>query len=163
MPNKKTKLKGFVWLNCLKRESTRVPIKYLEVYCDSCDCSICKEIISYDYSPVNHINANYKLKEETMNYGKAIELLRQGKAVARQGWNGNGMFVCKQTPSEIYCNIIPKMQSLPDRAKEILFARDKPIHYQNQMIIVKPDNTIDSWVASSADTFAEDWMEILWK
>lgn len=92
-----------------------------------------------------------------LNYGLAVEALKKGLCVTRKGWNGKGLFICKQVPSEIYCNIIPKMSSLPQKAKDILFNRDKSIFYKDQMIIVKPDNTIDSWVASSSDTFAEDW------
>ena len=94
----------------------------------------------------------------TMNFGLAIEALRDGKLVARKGWNGKGMFICKQVPSEIYCNIIPKMSSLPKEAKDVLYNRNESINYVNQMIIVKPDNTIDSWVASVSDIFAEDWV-----
>ncbi len=93
--------------------------------------------------------------EELLNYGQAIEAMKEGKCIARKGWKG--MFACKQVSAEIYCNIIPKMSSLPKKAKDILFDRDKSIFYQNQMIIVKPDNIIDSWVASSSDTFADDW------
>ncbi len=29
---------------------------------------------------------------ENQNFGQAIEALKQGKRVARQGWNGKGMF-----------------------------------------------------------------------
>ena len=32
-------------------------------------------------------------KSKTFNYGKAIELLKQGKLVARENWNGKNMFV----------------------------------------------------------------------
>ena len=30
---------------------------------------------------------------ENQNFGQAIEALKQGKRVARQGWNGKGMFL----------------------------------------------------------------------
>ena len=29
----------------------------------------------------------------TMNFGQAIEQMKQGKKVAREGWNGKGMFI----------------------------------------------------------------------
>jgi len=108
------------------------------------------------WSPKSVFEKAYRVTDG-LTFGLAIEAMRQGKCIARKGWNGKGMFVCKQVPAEIYCNIIPKMSSLPQKAKDILFDRDKSIFYQNQMIIVKADNTIDSWVASSSDTFAEDW------
>lgn len=94
-----------------------------------------------------------------MVYGEAIEAMRIGKCVAREGWNGKGMFVCKQIPSAINSGIIPKMQSLPDSAKSIILSRDEDptLYYEDQMIIVKPNGEINSWVASSSDTFATDW------
>jgi hypothetical protein len=111
------------------------------------------------WSPKEVFEKAYR-KTDGLTFGLAIEALKLGRCIARKGWNGKGMFICKQVPAEIYCNIIPKMSSLPEDAKVILFDRDKSIFYVNQMIIVKPDNTIDSWVASSSDTFAEDWFVI---
>lgn len=93
-----------------------------------------------------------------MNFGQAIEALKEGKAVQRAGWNGKGLFVIKQVPAVIGADIIPKMQSLPQAAKDILMSREVPeIKYTNQMLIVNPDGRADSWVPSSSDVFAEDW------
>lgn len=96
-----------------------------------------------------------------MDFGKAIIALRQGKAIQREGWNGKGLFVVKQIPASINADIIPKMQSLPQSAKDILMSRENPhIDYTNQMLIVNPDGRADSWVPSSSDVFAEDWRVI---
>lgn len=92
-----------------------------------------------------------------MNFGQAIEELKNGKLVARSGWNGTGMFVVKQIPATIGLDIIPKMQSLPDSAKANLIERGQPISYTNQMLIVNAQGKADSWVPSSSDCFAEDW------
>ena len=94
----------------------------------------------------------------TMTFGKAIEVLKQGEAIRRKGWNGKGLFVVKQVPSHIEGDIIPNMQSLPQSAKNILMSRENPhIDYTNQMLIINPDGRADSWVPSSSDVFAEDW------
>ena len=96
-----------------------------------------------------------------MNFGQAIEALKEGKLVARKGWNGNGMFIFKQVPSAIDNSIINKMQSIPEEAKKVLTTRNQePIYYENQMVIVKPNGTADSWVPSSSDVFAEDWIVV---
>ena len=96
-----------------------------------------------------------------MDFGKAIIALKQGKAIQRSGWNGKGLFVVKQIPASINTDIIPKMQSLPQSAKDILMSRENPhIDYTNQMLIVNPDGRADSWVPSSSDVFAEDWRVI---
>lgn len=93
-----------------------------------------------------------------MDFGKAIIALKQGKAIQRKGWNGKGLFVVKQIPASIGADIIPKMQSLPQSAKDIIMLRENPhIDYTNQMLIVNPDCRADSWVPSSSDVFAEDW------
>lgn len=92
-----------------------------------------------------------------MNFGQAIEALKEGKLVAREGWNGKGMFVMKQIPAEIGLEIIPKMQSVQQSAKDKLIERQTTLKYENQMLIIKLDGTADSWVASSSDIFAEDW------
>lgn len=92
------------------------------------------------------------------NFGCAIDLLKVGFAVRRKGWNGKGLFIVKQVPSHIGGDIIPKMQSLPQSAKNILMSRENPhIDYTNQMLIINPDGRADSWVPSSSDVFAEDW------
>lgn len=92
------------------------------------------------------------------DFGTAIKFLQAGGAVRRVGWNGKGLFVVKQVPSHIAGDIIPKMQSLPQIAKDILMKRENPhIDYTNQMLIINPDGRADSWVPSSSDVFAEDW------
>ena len=94
----------------------------------------------------------------SINFGKAIEALKAGFAIRRNGWNGKGLFVIKQVPCHINSDIIPNMQSLPQSAKDILMAREKPqINYTNQMLIINQDGRADSWAPSSSDIFAEDW------
>jgi hypothetical protein len=92
-----------------------------------------------------------------MNYGLAIEAMKEGKKIYREGWNGTGMFVFKQVPTAIAPNIVPNMTSLPKSVKREFCLRNQGPSYGNQMAIVKSDGTVDSWVASSSDTFAEDW------
>ena len=47
-----------------------------------------------------------------MNFGEAIQAMKQGKRVQREGWNGKGLFVFIQIPAVIDRETIPKMQSL---------------------------------------------------
>ena len=92
------------------------------------------------------------------DFGTAIKFLQAGGAIRRSGWNGKGLFVVKQVPSHIEGDIIPKMQSLPQSAKNILMSRENPhIDYTNQMLIINPNGRADSWVPSSSDVFAKDW------
>ena len=95
---------------------------------------------------------------ENQNFGQAIEALKQGKRVARQGWNGKGLFIFMQVPSEISEEIVPKMQSLPQSVKDEFARRGGSISYSNQMALVNPNNSINGWAPSSSDTLAEDWI-----
>jgi len=97
---------------------------------------------------------------KNLNYGEAIEALKRGEIIARTGWNKSGMFVFRQIPTEIPLEIIPKMQSVPAPAKEHMLKLETTLKYSNQMALVQPDGRVDSWVASSSDTFAEDWFVV---
>ena len=93
-----------------------------------------------------------------MGFGDAVEVLKQGGAVRRSGWNGKGLMVFKQVPAHIESDIIPKMQSLPQSAKDLILKGKGFIDYTSQCLIYN-ENTgrADSWVPSISDVFAEDW------
>lgn len=91
-------------------------------------------------------------------FGDAVQALKEGKRVAREGWNGKGLFVFRQVPSEIPADFIPKMQSLPESVKDELSRRGGGIRYSSQFALVKPDNTINGWAPSASDVEAEDWV-----
>lgn len=93
-----------------------------------------------------------------MSFGIAIEALKFGLAIRRSGWNGKGLFVIKQIPAHIESDIIPKMQSLPQSAKDLIQKGKGFIDYTSQCLIYN-ENTgrADSWVPSISDVFAEDW------
>lgn len=93
-----------------------------------------------------------------MDFGDAIEVLKQGGAIRRSGWNGKGLFVVKQIPAHIESDVIPKMQSLPQAAKDRIMQTKGFIDYTSQCLIYN-ENTgrADSWVPSISDIFAQDW------
>lgn len=97
-----------------------------------------------------------------MSFGIAVEALKFGLAIRRQGWNGRGLFVVKQVPSHIGGDIIPKMQSLPQPAKDLIMKGKGFVDYTSQCLIYN-ENTgrADSWVPSISDVFAEDWEIVL--
>ena len=103
-------------------------------------------------------NENIGAANKYVTYGDAVEHLRKGGIIERKGWNGKGMFVFKQVPSQVPVEVVERMTSLPESVKERFIKNNIAPDYQNQMAIVKPDGSIDSWVASSADTFAIDWV-----
>ena len=99
-----------------------------------------------------------KIEPNSMYFGDAIKVLKRGGAIRRKGWNGKGLFVIKQVPAHIDSDIIPKMQSLPQSAKDLILKGKGFIDYTSQCLIYN-ENTgrADSWVPSISDVFAEDW------
>ena len=92
------------------------------------------------------------------SFSEAIKLLQKGKALRRSGWNGKNLFVIKQVPAHIESDIIPKMQSLPQSAKDLILNGKGFIDYTSQCLIYNGNTgRADSWVPSISDVFAEDW------
>ena len=97
-------------------------------------------------------------ESENLDFGEVIEILKQGGLVRRKGWNGKGLFVIKQVPAHIERDVIPRMQSLPQSAKDRILKGKGFVDYTSQCLIYN-ENTgrADSWVPSVSDIFAEDW------
>ena len=96
--------------------------------------------------------------QENLNFGQAIEALKQGKRVSRKGWDAKGMFVFRQVPSLIPKDAIQKMQSLPQSVKDEFARRGGDISYSDQLALVKPYNAISGYSPSTADALSSDWV-----
>lgn len=123
---------------------------------------IAQSKIMSDYQCV--LNQRYTKMESgnggfsSLSFSIAITLLEKGFAMRRRGWNGKELFVTKQVPAHIGCDVIPKMQSLPQSAKDIILKSKGFIDYTSQCLIYnKNTGRADSWQPSIADVFAEDW------
>lgn len=64
-------------------------------------------------------NIAHEVSIKRMSFGIAIEALKFGFAIRREGWNEKGLMVFKQVPAHIDSNIIPKMQSLRNQQKTL--------------------------------------------
>ena len=120
-----------------------------------------QSIYGYEsWSPKKLFEESYReVKEETpICFGDAIDVLKQGGVIRRKGWNDKWVFVIKQIPAHIESDIIPKMQSLPQSAKDLILKGKGFIDYTSQCLIYN-ENTgrADSWVPSISDVFADDW------
>lgn len=86
-----------------------------------------------------------------MNFGGALEALKEGKRVARGGWNGQGMFLFLVSGSNFKVNREPLLSSLGEGAE---------VTYRPHIDICQPDGTIGTWSPSNGDALAEDWYEV---
>lgn len=103
----------------------------------------------------------YKHPYQNLSFGEALQALEAGKCVRRESWVGD-KFVVKQIDSDIPAEVVPKMQSLPDSAKEIINKTHwEDIHYRNQCLMIVQDtetSVATNYVPDWNDMFAKDWM-----
>ncbi|WP_276914098.1 DUF2829 domain-containing protein [Aneurinibacillus aneurinilyticus] len=82
-----------------------------------------------------------------MNFGQAIEALKQGKQVAREGWNGKGMFLYLIRGNELAAAL---KYGFGEYHGEPTFT---------DLVVMKTtDNKLAGWLASQTDMLAEDWV-----
>ncbi len=77
-----------------------------------------------------------------MNFGQALEELKNGGKVARAGWNGKGIFIELQRP-----DANSKM------THPYIYINTTGLQTDNQYA---PKNLVP-WLASQTDMLAEDW------
>lgn len=103
------------------------------------------------WSPKKQFEEAYRAFEGGMNFGHAIELVKQGFKVTRKGWNGKGLFVVYQKayPEGIPCN---KQTAEAWGMEEGELFRCEPYLQINTV-----DGSHAMWVPSVRDCLAEDW------
>ena len=74
--------------------------------------------------------------QRTFSFSEALKLLKEGRKVARNGWNGKGMWIEMQRP-----DVWSKMTL--------------PYLYLNY-----PNGNRVPWLASQTDLICEDWYEV---
>lgn len=86
-----------------------------------------------------------------MNFGQALEHLKAGRKLQREGWNGKDMFVVYQKgyPQGIKCN--KQTAEAWGLQEGDLFKVDPYLQ------IRKADGSHAMWVPSIGDVLAEDW------
>ncbi len=95
------------------------------------------------WSPKKQFDEAYR-ECNYMTFGIAVELLKQGKKVARSGWNGKGMYLFKSP--KLGCQMYEQFTG-------------KSINDIQEFIVMKAaDDTLVPWLASQTDVLAEDWV-----
>lgn len=72
-----------------------------------------------------------------LNFGQAIEAMKTGAKVTREGWNGKGMWIALQVPDQH-----SKMQ-------------------QPYIYMCPVGGKLVPWLASQADMLADDWQILI--
>ena len=86
-----------------------------------------------------------------MDFGEAIQALKSGKKVAREGWNGKGMFLTLQEESTV---VGTNMRN--ENARNYYQDNNVKIHPHIDMKAAN-GSYIVGWGATQTDMLAEDW------
>lgn len=91
-----------------------------------------------------------------MSFGEAVEAVRSGIPIAREGWNGKGMFVVYQKgyPDGIPCNT--------QTAKAWGIKEGELFKCEPYLQIRMVNGSHAMWVPSINDVLADDWHGVKW-
>lgn len=85
---------------------------------------------------------------ETFSFSSALVYLKDKRKLAREGWNGKGMFLFLVSGSTFSVNRPPLLGIYPEGTV---------INYHSHIDMRTADGTIVPWVASQTDLLADDW------
>ncbi len=78
-----------------------------------------------------------------MNFGEVLKKIKEGKKVARRGWNGKGMYLFLANGEDL---------------SRCLFKDEDNIKCQDSICMYTAQGTVCvGWLASQADMLSEDW------
>ena len=82
-----------------------------------------------------------------MNFGQAIEALKNGENVSRKGWNGKGMFL-----------FLAENLGFETKADMEAFQKSGMNVCNSICMLTAQCEIVVGWLASQTDMLAEDWM-----
>lgn len=83
-----------------------------------------------------------------MDFSEALRLVKLGRRVAREGWNGKGMFIFLMPGTTFAVSRPPLLGIYP--AGEL-------VRYQPHIDMRTAQGTVVPWLASQGDLMADDW------
>ncbi len=83
-----------------------------------------------------------------MNFGQALEALKCGSKVSREGWNGKGMFLFLVPGSTFEVNRAPLLGIYP---------AGTVVNYHAHVDMKTAQGDVVPWLCSQTDMLAEDW------
>lgn len=92
-----------------------------------------------------------------MKFGEALEAVKEGKLIARSGWNGKGMFVFQRPEDWLSTDtIVNRVKSLPDSFKK--YVKD---YYDIDETNMSMTVTKNRQTSSSVDLFSARFHRLL--
>lgn len=86
-------------------------------------------------------------------FGEALEALKQGKRIAREGWNGKGMYLWLLPAASVKAEWCRE-----PHLKEVAEANGGEIEALGSIRMMTADRKVlTGWLASQTDMLSEDW------
>ena len=96
-----------------------------------------------------------------MNFGQAIRVMKKGSKVARNGWNGKGMFIVYMEPLNLPAFSTQGTEKKVNDRTAKWIGKDTPLEVLPYFAMYTADGKwLPGWLASQTDMLAEDWMVI---
>lgn len=94
-----------------------------------------------------------------MNFGEALQALKEGKKVQREGWNGKGMFLVQAGGYSVQ---LDKLREGTHFTKEFLESEGcSEFNIVPHIDMWSAQKTyVTGWLASQTDMFADDWQVV---
>lgn len=83
-----------------------------------------------------------------MDFSTALQHIKNGSKLAREGWNGVGMFVFLVPGSTFVVNRAPLLGIYPEGTE---------VNYRPHIDMRDAEGKIVPWIISQTDALAEDW------
>jgi hypothetical protein len=90
---------------------------------------------------------------KNLNFGQAIEALKQGKKVSREGWNGKGMYIWL-----LPATVVPREWVKDEQFLEAFGDKKELSCLPSIRMMTANGEVLTGWLASQSDIFAEDWI-----
>jgi hypothetical protein len=106
------------------------------------------------WSPMEVFHKAYKTNGK-LTFGDAIEYLKLGKKVAREGWNGKGMFVSMTHGKTLS---LDKDNIWTENVRKVAEDNGGKVDLQPYLVMKTAQNTIQiGWLATQSDMLSSDW------
>jgi hypothetical protein len=110
---------------------------------------------------------------ENLNFGQALEAVKNGKRAARTGWNGKGIFIFMRPADKLHIGFVAGgIKSLPQSVKDyyhqdtiddngnpLLLQEDDVVEFTAYICLKAANGSIvNGWLATQTDMLSEDWV-----
>ncbi len=97
-----------------------------------------------------------------MKFEEVLPALRNGERIVNSSLSRDGGFIVRHINQTVPKEIVPKMNSLPDSAKELIASAGSDLRFYDQVLLVywnqmSEEYKATSWAPSCFDLFREDW------